>query len=270
MAGCAAALDQRRAGRPLAISDAHRLAIQHDQELPCEPSHLRPFSRARAARSYGATLLLTETILRQNAQPTPALTSPARRRPDVLASDRPARPFCPAAPPGRGRPARDPLAAGRLARTRRPAGHPAASPVPLAAAPARRTAGRPATRPDRRATAAQTAGPARAGPATARTGLAAALGRAPAPDLAAAAALTVRGLAAAGLASAGLARAGLAGAGLAAAAGPERGRREYHVAADCRHAVGGSALASSVPYSRIAGPAGRSLGAANAPGVTFA
>src|SRR6202042_988973 len=103
MAGCAAALDQRRAGRR-AVSDAHRPAIHHDQELPCEPLHLRPFSRARAARSYGATLLLTETILRQNAQPTPALTSPARRPLDGLGIDRHARPIFPAGPSRRAKP----------------------------------------------------------------------------------------------------------------------------------------------------------------------
>ncbi len=90
--------DRQRADRR-AVSDPQRLAIRRDQELPCEPSHLRPFSRARAARSYGATYFLTGTILRQNAHSTPALTRPARRQPRRPGIHRPARPECPLATP---------------------------------------------------------------------------------------------------------------------------------------------------------------------------
>src|SRR5215475_734779 len=138
MAGRAAALDHRRAVRR-AVSDTHRLAIRHDQELPCEPSHLRPFSRARAARSYGATLLLTETILRQNAQPTPALTSPARRRPLVSASDQYPWPPRPGGSLRDARPTPGALAwscSKARMRARRRASRLRASPVPRAAAPA--------------------------------------------------------------------------------------------------------------------------------------
>ena len=92
-------------------------ADRHDRGVPCEPSHLRPFSRARAAKSSRATMFLTGTILRQIAHPPPALTRPTRRsdleNPDFRRA-MPRYQSCPQA--SQGRPASCSAAAGLIGR----------------------------------------------------------------------------------------------------------------------------------------------------------